>query len=92
MMRAETYAVVNLAALNLIEAISAAYYVTEEEAAARHEFRARQMLKKVAAALGYEVATVVRTDGVADEPKKDCFSGHPGLSLVPMPHERKIEI
>ncbi|WOS61365.1 hypothetical protein [Sinorhizobium fredii] len=91
-MRAETYAVVNLAALNLIEAISAAYYVTEEEAAARHEFRARQMLKKVAGALGYEVATAVCTDKAVDDPKEGCFSAHPGLRLVPMPHERKIEI
>lgn len=55
-MNAETYAVANLAALNLIEAVSAAYYVTDEETAARHEARAREMLKKIAAAMGYEVA------------------------------------
>ncbi|MDK1373445.1 MULTISPECIES: hypothetical protein [unclassified Sinorhizobium] len=53
-MRAETYAVVNLAALNLIEAMSAAYYATEAEAAARHAFRVREMLKKIAAALEQE--------------------------------------
>jgi hypothetical protein len=40
-MQAETYAVANLAALNLIEAITAAYYVTDEEAAARHGLRNR---------------------------------------------------
>ncbi|WEX86602.1 hypothetical protein PZN02_002903 [Sinorhizobium garamanticum] len=54
-MRAETYAVVNLAALNLIEAMSAAYYATEAEAAARHAFRVREMLKKIAAALEQEL-------------------------------------
>nr|WP_234782033.1 hypothetical protein [Sinorhizobium saheli] len=58
MMRAETYAVVNLAALNLIEAASAAYFVTERETAARHEFRAREMLRKIAQALGYEITEV----------------------------------
>jgi hypothetical protein len=55
-MRAETYAIVNLAALNLIEAASAAYFATEKEAASRHEFRVREMLRKIAAALGYELA------------------------------------
>ncbi|MBB4189329.1 hypothetical protein GGE07_006011 [Sinorhizobium terangae] len=55
-MRAETYAVVNLAALNLIEAMSAAYYATEAEAAARHAFRVREMLKKIATALEREPA------------------------------------
>lgn len=69
-MRAETYAVVNLAALNLIEAASAAYFVSEKEAVTRHEFRAREMLKKIAAALGYEVAEVAwrerRTDHASD--------------------------
>lgn len=58
-MQAETYAVANLAALNLIEAITAAYYVTDEEAAVRHEFRAHEMLKKVAGALGYQIAAAV---------------------------------
>ncbi|THK35388.1 hypothetical protein EHS39_25600 [Ensifer sp. MPMI2T] len=53
-MRAETYAVVNLAALNLIEAMSAAYYATEADATARHAFRVREMLKKIAAALEQE--------------------------------------
>lgn len=53
-MRAETYAVVNLAALNLIEAMSAAYYATEAKAAARHAFRVREMLKRIAAALEQE--------------------------------------
>lgn len=57
-MNAETYAIANLAALNLIEAVSAAYYVTDEETAARHEGRAREMLKKIAAAMGYEIAAV----------------------------------
>lgn len=38
MIRAETYAVVNLAALNLIEAVSAAYYVTESQAITRTSF------------------------------------------------------
>lgn len=54
-MRAETYAVVNLAALNLIEAMSAAYYATEAEAAVRHAFRVREMLKKITAALEQEL-------------------------------------
>ncbi|OHV77995.1 hypothetical protein [Ensifer sp. LCM 4579] len=55
-MNAETYAIANLAALNLIEAVSAAYYVTDEETAARHEGRAREMLKKIAAVMGYDIA------------------------------------
>lgn len=80
-MQAETYAVANLAALNLIEAITAAYYVTDEAAAARHEFRAREMLKKVATALGYEIAAAV-----PDEPQDRLSANRPaafhGLSLV----------
>ncbi|MCA1491827.1 hypothetical protein [Sinorhizobium alkalisoli] len=59
-MNAETYAIANLAALNLIEAVSAAYYVTDAETAARHEGRAREMLKKIAAAMGYDIAVVDR--------------------------------
>ena len=82
-MRADTYAVVNLAALNLIEAVSAAYYVTDEEAAARHEFRARELLKKVAIALGYEVAAIVTADRSAGDLKGSSSCAHPGLRLVP---------
>lgn len=82
-MRAETYAVVNLAALNLIEAVTAAYYVTEEDAAARHEFRAREMLKKVATALGCEVAAIVPAGRSADDLKRTPQSAYPGLRLVP---------
>jgi hypothetical protein len=81
-MRAETYAVVNLAALNLIEAVSAAYYVTEEEVAARHEFRAHEMLKKIAASLGYQVATVVSTGKPGEDPDGSLPSTHRGLRLV----------
>ncbi|WP_425336114.1 hypothetical protein [Sinorhizobium numidicum] len=83
-MRAETYAVVNLAALNLIEAASAAYYVTEKEAAARHEFRAREMLKKIASALGYEVAEVGWRNGETGELPAAAHGQAPssGLRLV----------
>lgn len=61
-MRAETYAVANLAALNLIEAISAAYYVADEQTASRHEFRAREILKKLATAMGYELSALEQQD------------------------------
>ncbi|WEJ09053.1 hypothetical protein N0Q91_07335 [Sinorhizobium sp. K101] len=67
MIRAETYAVVNLAALNLIEAVSAAYFVTESQAIARHEFRAREMLKKIAFTLGYDLAEAAAQD---DRPQR----------------------
>ncbi|MDW9568019.1 hypothetical protein GOC54_17525 [Sinorhizobium meliloti] len=83
MIRAETYAVVNLAALNLIEAVSAAYYVTESQAITRHEFRAREMLKKIALALGYELAEAAhdsrqeRRSGAESSP-----AALPGLRLV----------
>ncbi|APG91571.1 hypothetical protein [Sinorhizobium americanum] len=82
-MHAETYAVINLAALNLIEAVSAAYFVTEEESAARHEFRAREMLKKVATALGYEVTAVVPGDRSEEGLKGSRPSANGGLRLVP---------
>ncbi|OAP35824.1 hypothetical protein AU381_16705 [Sinorhizobium glycinis] len=82
-MHAETYAVVNLAALNLIEAVSAAYFVADEETAARHEFRAREMLKKVATALGYEVTAAVPGDRSADALKGSRSSANCGLRLVP---------
>jgi hypothetical protein len=81
-MQAETYAVANLAALNLIEAITAAYYVTDEEAAARHEFRAREMLKKVAAALGYEIAAAVPNGKPQDRLSANRPAAFHGLSLV----------
>lgn len=61
-MQAETYAVANLAALNLIEAVSAAYNVTDKDAAARHEFRAGEMLRKIAFALGYEISPKERQE------------------------------
>ncbi|PST22003.1 hypothetical protein C7U60_12150 [Mesorhizobium plurifarium] len=79
-MRAETYAVVNLAALNLIEAVSAAYFVTENQAVARHEFRAREMLKKIALALGYELAEAAARESMpgAEAPP----AALPGLRLV----------
>ncbi|MDK1489777.1 hypothetical protein QN219_06870 [Sinorhizobium sp. 7-81] len=67
-MRAETYAVVNLAALNLIEAMSAAYYATEADAAARHAFRVREMLRKIATALGHEITEPAEAPGEAQRP------------------------
>jgi len=67
-MQAETYAVANLAALNLIEAVSAAYYVTDKDAAARHEFRAREMLRKIACAMGYEILPRERQEMPEDRP------------------------
>lgn len=82
-MRAETYAIVNLAALNLIEAVSAAYFVTEKQATARHEFRAREMLKKIALALGYDV-----TEAAMQADRQQLSTGTspraavPGLRLV----------
>jgi hypothetical protein len=81
--RAETYAVINLAALNLIEAVSAAYFVTESQAIARHEFRAREMLKKIAFALGYDLAEAAAQD---DRPQRrvgaESPQARPGLRLV----------
>ena len=83
MIRAETYAVVNLAALNLIEATSAAYFVSEKEAAARHEFRAREMLKKIANALGYEVAEAPRPESPEQAARAaPSRTTNPGLRLV----------
>ncbi len=81
MIRAETYAVVNLAALNLIEAVSAAYYVTENQAITRHEFRAREMLKKIALALGYEVAEAAAHDSRQErEIQRGVVTGRPTRS------------
>lgn len=81
-MQAETYAVANLAALNLIEAVSAAYYVTDEDAAARHEFRAREMLKKIAAALGYEISAMERREASQNRPGSARPTAFEGLRLV----------
>lgn len=81
-MRAETYAVANLAALNLIEAITAAYYVTDEEATARHEFRAREMLKKIAAALGCEIAATGADEKQQDRLRANRPTALHGLRLV----------
>ncbi|MCA1407303.1 hypothetical protein I6F26_14245 [Ensifer sp. IC3342] len=80
MMRAETYAVVNLAALNLIEAMSAAYYATEPEAAARHAFRVREMLKKFAAALEQEPEIVAVRPAPASTTPPSATA--PALKLV----------
>lgn len=84
MIRAETYAVVNLAALNLIEAVSAAYYVTENQAITRHEFRAREMLKKIALALGYELAEAAAHDSRQERRPgaESSPAALPGLRLV----------
>ncbi|WP_026617634.1 hypothetical protein [Ensifer aridi] len=96
MMRAETYAIVNLAALNLIEAASAAYFATEKEAASRHEFRVRQMLRKIAAALGYEVAEVGWQESQPERPSEGTspeVASSSGLRLVSTrPVESKMSL
>ncbi len=83
MIRAETYAVVNLAALNLIEAVSAAYFVTEKQASARHEFRAREMLKKIALSLGYELVEAAAQDNRPERRfNAESPPALPGLRLI----------
>lgn len=55
-MRADTYAVVNLAALNLIEACAVAYHSTDASQCNRNTFRAEQEIKKIASAFGFDLS------------------------------------
>ncbi|MCY1741191.1 hypothetical protein [Ensifer sp. SL37] len=55
-MRSDTYAVVNLAALNLIEACAVAYNSFDKAQSNRNMFRAEQEIKKIANALGFDLS------------------------------------
>lgn len=55
------FSAVSVAAHDVIEAITASYYVTDPREAARHEFRALDRFKRMAEAFGYRIEPIAAT-------------------------------